>query len=160
MHESVSHAFGYFLARQRIDRASWPAIISVSVPRRMQSVVVVLRLSGLAGISVQRVRLSVFQVVFMHVHVMEVGRRQRRCSQSLSITHKHTPWLERSSSFPQYLFLLSLHAYYSIKMGGGDLNMKKSWHPLLLKNQERVWLEEKKAVRSCVLYMRQLLKWV
>ena len=24
--------------------------------------------------------------------------------------------------------------------------MKKSWHPLLLKNQERVWLEEKKAV--------------
>lgn len=34
-------------------------------------------------------------------------------------------------------------------MGGGDLNMKKSWHPLLMKNQERVWLEEKKAV--CVL---------
>ena len=33
-------------------------------------------------------------------------------------------------------------------MGGGDLNMKKSWHPLLLKNQERVWLEEKKAVRA------------
>jgi len=33
-------------------------------------------------------------------------------------------------------------------MGGGDLNMKKSWHPLLLKNQERVWLEEKKAVSS------------
>jgi len=24
--------------------------------------------------------------------------------------------------------------------------MKKSWHPLLLKNQERVWLEERKAV--------------
>ena len=37
-------------------------------------------------------------------------------------------------------------------MGGGDLNMKKSWHPLLMKNQERVWLEEKKAVRinSCL----------
>jgi hypothetical protein len=33
-------------------------------------------------------------------------------------------------------------------MGGGDLNMKKSWHPLLLKNQERVWIEEKKAVSS------------
>ena len=33
-------------------------------------------------------------------------------------------------------------------MGGGDLNMKKSWHPLLLKNQERVWLEEKKAVSA------------
>ena len=35
-------------------------------------------------------------------------------------------------------------------MGGGDLNMKKSWHPLLMKNQERVWLEEKKAV--CITY--------
>ncbi|EPX74312.1 complexed with Cdc5 protein Cwf25 [Schizosaccharomyces octosporus yFS286] len=27
-------------------------------------------------------------------------------------------------------------------MGGGDLNMKKSWHPLLMRNQERVWKEE------------------
>lgn len=35
-------------------------------------------------------------------------------------------------------------------MGGGDLNMKKSWHPLLIKNQERVWLEEKKAVRALI----------
>ena len=34
---------------------------------------------------------------------------------------------------------------YSETMGGGDLNMKKSWHPLLLKNQERVWQEENKA---------------
>ncbi|KAF8973644.1 Pre-mRNA splicing factor-domain-containing protein [Flammula alnicola] len=33
-------------------------------------------------------------------------------------------------------------------MGGGDLNMKKSWHPLLLKNQERVWLEEKKSLEE------------
>ncbi|CAE7224350.1 unnamed protein product [Rhizoctonia solani] len=33
-------------------------------------------------------------------------------------------------------------------MGGGDLNMKKSWHPLLMKNQERVWLEEKKALEE------------
>ncbi|CAO1618410.1 unnamed protein product [Parajaminaea phylloscopi] len=30
-------------------------------------------------------------------------------------------------------------------MGGGDLNMKKSWHPLLHTNQERVWKQEKKA---------------
>jgi hypothetical protein len=30
-------------------------------------------------------------------------------------------------------------------MGGGDLNMKKSWHPLLQKNQERVWQEENRA---------------
>ncbi|KDN44388.1 hypothetical protein K437DRAFT_294875 [Tilletiaria anomala UBC 951] len=30
-------------------------------------------------------------------------------------------------------------------MGGGDLNMKKSWHPLLMVNQERVWKQEKKA---------------
>ena len=33
-------------------------------------------------------------------------------------------------------------------MGGGDLNMKKSWHPLLMKNQERVWKEERKAVEE------------
>lgn len=38
-------------------------------------------------------------------------------------------------------------------MGGGDLNMKKSWHPLLLKNQERVWLEEKKAVRLALILL-------
>ena len=31
-------------------------------------------------------------------------------------------------------------------MGGGDLNMKKSWHPVLLTNQERVWKAEKAAV--------------
>ncbi|KAH8921137.1 hypothetical protein BT69DRAFT_1179965, partial [Atractiella rhizophila] len=31
-------------------------------------------------------------------------------------------------------------------MGGGDLNMKKSWHPLLIKNQQRVWEEEKRAL--------------
>lgn len=24
-------------------------------------------------------------------------------------------------------------------MGGGNLNLKKSWHPSTLKNQERVW---------------------
>ncbi|GFZ45291.1 Pre-mRNA-splicing factor cwc25 [Saitozyma sp. JCM 24511] len=28
-------------------------------------------------------------------------------------------------------------------MGGGDLNMKKSWHPVLLVNQEKVWKAEK-----------------
>ena len=27
-------------------------------------------------------------------------------------------------------------------MGGGDLNMKKSWHPSTFKNQERVWRAE------------------
>ncbi|WVQ72872.1 pre-mRNA-splicing factor CWC25 [Cryptococcus sp. DSM 104548] len=30
-------------------------------------------------------------------------------------------------------------------MGGGDLNMKKSWHPVLLVNQEKVWKAEKAA---------------
>ncbi|KAI5849803.1 Pre-mRNA splicing factor-domain-containing protein [Tricharina praecox] len=29
---------------------------------------------------------------------------------------------------------------------GGDLNLKKSWHPQLLKNQKRVWEEEKRAL--------------
>jgi hypothetical protein len=29
-------------------------------------------------------------------------------------------------------------------MGGGDLNLKKSWHPSTFRNQERVWKEERK----------------
>lgn len=33
-------------------------------------------------------------------------------------------------------------------MGGGDLNMKKSWHPLLQSNQERVWKREKEALQE------------
>lgn len=31
---------------------------------------------------------------------------------------------------------------------GGDLNLKKSWHPHLLSNQKRVWQEEKKALEE------------
>ncbi|KAJ6060863.1 hypothetical protein N7444_002717 [Penicillium canescens] len=31
---------------------------------------------------------------------------------------------------------------------GGDLNLKKSWHPSLLKNQERVWAQEKRALEE------------
>jgi len=31
---------------------------------------------------------------------------------------------------------------------GGDLNLKKSWHPHLLKNQERVWKEERAALEE------------
>ena len=31
-------------------------------------------------------------------------------------------------------------------MGGGDLNLKKSWHPALQKNQRRVWEEESAAL--------------
>ncbi|KAJ4354655.1 RNA-splicing factor [Didymosphaeria variabile] len=33
-------------------------------------------------------------------------------------------------------------------MGGGDLNTKKSWHPHLRKNQERVWKEEQNALEE------------
>ncbi|MBW0500435.1 hypothetical protein O181_040150 [Austropuccinia psidii MF-1] len=40
------------------------------------------------------------------------------------------------------------HQAGDFKMGGGDLNMKKSWHPLLMKNQERVWKEERKALEE------------
>ncbi|OBT42751.1 hypothetical protein VE00_06600 [Pseudogymnoascus sp. WSF 3629] len=29
---------------------------------------------------------------------------------------------------------------------GGDLNLKKSWHPVLMSNQKKVWEEEKKAL--------------
>ncbi|KAF2637933.1 hypothetical protein P280DRAFT_471598 [Massarina eburnea CBS 473.64] len=31
---------------------------------------------------------------------------------------------------------------------GGDLNTKKSWHPSIMKNQTRVWQEEKKALEE------------
>ncbi|KAF3917904.1 hypothetical protein ABW20_dc0108442 [Dactylellina cionopaga] len=31
---------------------------------------------------------------------------------------------------------------------GGDLNLKKSWHPNLIKNQKRVWEEEMKALKE------------
>ncbi|MCJ1356478.1 MAG: RNA-splicing factor [Icmadophila ericetorum] len=31
---------------------------------------------------------------------------------------------------------------------GGDLNLKKSWHPLLMNNQQRVWEEEQKAIEE------------
>ncbi|KAL7746620.1 RNA-splicing factor [Sorochytrium milnesiophthora] len=33
-------------------------------------------------------------------------------------------------------------------MGGGDLNLKKSWHPMTMKNQERVWKEERRAMEE------------
>ncbi|KKY24805.1 putative pre-mrna-splicing factor cwc25 [Phaeomoniella chlamydospora] len=31
---------------------------------------------------------------------------------------------------------------------GGDLNLKKSWHPVLMSNQRKVWEEEKKAIEE------------
>ena len=31
---------------------------------------------------------------------------------------------------------------------GGDLNLKKSWHPVLMSNQKRVWEEEQKALEE------------
>ncbi|KAI4207392.1 MAG: hypothetical protein LQ348_000578 [Seirophora lacunosa] len=31
---------------------------------------------------------------------------------------------------------------------GGDLNLKKSWHPVLMSNQRRVWEEENKALEE------------
>jgi hypothetical protein len=31
---------------------------------------------------------------------------------------------------------------------GGDLNLKKSWHPVLMSNQRKVWEEEKKALEE------------
>jgi len=33
-------------------------------------------------------------------------------------------------------------------MGGGDLNLKKSWHPLTYQNQERIWKEEQNALEE------------
>ncbi|KAJ1962827.1 RNA-splicing factor, partial [Dispira parvispora] len=33
-------------------------------------------------------------------------------------------------------------------MGGGDLNMKKSWHPMTYRNQEKLWKAEQKAAEE------------
>jgi hypothetical protein len=33
-------------------------------------------------------------------------------------------------------------------MGGGDLNLKKSWHPGTFKNQEIVWKKEQKLIEE------------
>ncbi|TIB71353.1 hypothetical protein E3Q17_02511 [Wallemia mellicola] len=33
-------------------------------------------------------------------------------------------------------------------MGGGDLNMKKSWHPMLMKNQRVVWDKEQEVIQE------------
>lgn len=43
--------------------------------------------------------------------------------------------------------LLSIPHSKSTTMGG-DLNLKKSWHPVLMSNQERVWQEEQKALEE------------
>ena len=50
--------------------------------------------------------------------------------------------LVRLSLFPDCSFPQSCD---TVKMGG-DLNLKKSWHPVLMSNQKRVWEEEKKAL--------------
>ena len=60
--------------------------------------------------------------------------------------------LKQPSLFYTFSFCSATYGNF-ITMGGGDLNMKKSWHPLLLKNQERVWLEEKRAVSQVQLIM-------
>jgi hypothetical protein len=38
--------------------------------------------------------------------------------------------------------------YYNAANMGGDLNLKKSWHPVLMSNQKRVWAEENKALEE------------
>jgi hypothetical protein len=38
--------------------------------------------------------------------------------------------------------------YFYFEKMGGDLNLKKSWHPVLMSNQRRVWEEENKALEE------------
>ena len=57
-----------------------------------------------------------------------------------TLTHTHTQ-ASRHSDFPP------TSAAHTFNMGG-DLNLKKSWHPHLRKNQERVWKEEKSALEE------------
>lgn len=37
---------------------------------------------------------------------------------------------------------------HTVAIMGGDLNLKKSWHPVLMSNQKRVWAEENKALEE------------
>ena len=53
-----------------------------------------------------------------------------------------------ASSSNSSIVLIYATARKLIKMGGGDLNLKKSWHPALQKNQERVWKQEKQALEE------------
>jgi hypothetical protein len=51
--------------------------------------------------------------------------------------------LERNTQTKSHL----LNQHITAKMGG-DLNLKKSWHPVLMSNQKRVWAEENKALEE------------
>lgn len=59
------------------------------------------------------------------------GSYDRSCLTCLSTKHRHH----------------SQHHLNITKMGG-DLNLKKSWHPVLMSNQKRVWAEENKALEE------------
>lgn len=41
-----------------------------------------------------------------------------------------------------------LSTHHNTAKMGGDLNLKKSWHPVLMSNQKRVWAEENKALEE------------
>lgn len=40
------------------------------------------------------------------------------------------------------IIVINIMIFSEVTMGGGNLNLKKSWHPSTLKNQERVWKAE------------------
>lgn len=71
-------------------------------------------------------------------------------TKSIFTLYNHSTWAVRLSHWHSFFIWRFINEIPT----GGDLNMKKSWHPLLMKNQERVWLEEKKAV-SMVLFSSQ-----
>jgi hypothetical protein len=55
------------------------------------------------------------------------------------------------SQLPSFTFATHQHhpnLYHNTAIMGGDLNLKKSWHPVLMSNQKRVWAEENKALEE------------
>lgn len=92
------------------------------------------------------------------VHNFEVASLERELATHFStlrtVTSVAKPWppvLHLSPDSPNLLkpFTIPIHQTpLNTAIMGGDLNLKKSWHPLLMSNQKRVYNEEHKALEE------------
>jgi hypothetical protein len=72
------------------------------------------------------------------------GARLEECACLRLATSRLASLVDYSNTKAQF-YLSTQHN--TAKMGG-DLNLKKSWHPVLMSNQKRVWAEENKALEE------------
>lgn len=79
---------------------------------------------------------------------------QVACDLRLPLLFRHRPFLPPPNPFslkqPSHrtAFKHSLPTHQQVKMGGNDLNLKKSWHPQLMTNQRRVYDAEQVALQE------------